>query len=242
MTRLLTVLLLAGCTPATETVRLSNTGAAAWEGCPGRTSTPPFSDPALLSPAPAALSPWAEDFESYAVGTVECASHKASVLHLDVTAGCLGAVRKGAANQYGRGVVLGDVFRVVTTTAWTSQANRVRVWHDAPSAAINWPGIKLFTRYQTEDDLYVGGFLADGRAQVKRKLCGTYVTLAETPWPFPGGGSWHTYEFEADGALLTLRLDGAAVLQASDPVLTWGAAGIRVDSYNGAYLDDWAVR
>ncbi len=47
--------------------------------------------------------------------------------------------------------------------------------------------------------------------------------------------------FEAVGDDLRLYLDDALVLSATSSSLSWGTAGIRIDSADGSYIDDWTI-
>lgn len=191
-----------------------------------------------------------EDFRGYALpSAVECSSDKQQRTHLDVTAGCLTAVPIGA---YSRGQVGGDVFRVVALghdangdgpVAWTDQRVQYRFWYAAPTNTINYPGFKVFARYRSEDDLYVASWRMDGVAQIQKKHCGTYTALAIVKsYGAPAPRTWHWIRFDAIGDQLALYLDGKLVVTAKDPTFSWGTAGIRIDSMDGAYLDDWSVR
>lgn len=184
--------------------------------------------------------PWrGEDFEAYASPeTVECASNKRRRAHLDVTAGCLTAVTLG--DRYRRGRISSDTFRAVALGAkWTDQSIEYRfLYRTASGGGVN-PGFKAFTRYRTEDDLYVASWRLDGIAQIQKKHCGRYTTLAWIPFAPPSPNTWHRLRFDAVDNTLILHLDSTPVLTASSATFSWGTAGIRIDGLPSAYLDDW---
>ncbi len=196
-----------------------------------------------------------EDFRGYGTlpVTVECASDKARRSHLDVTAGCLEAVATGdgryqrglvhtTGEGYFRAVALGHADGEVLPDKWTDQAVEVRFFHRGKTGSTGNPGVKLFARYRSEDDLYVASWRFDGVVQIQRKWCGDYAVLAyRHDLAPPSPDVWHWIRFEALGDDLTLYLDDRAVLHATSSTFSWGTAGIRIDSADGTYLDDWSV-
>jgi hypothetical protein len=195
-----------------------------------------------------------EDFRGYASypTTVECSTDKGRRSHLDVTAGCLEAVTLSD-GRYTRGRVhttADGYFRALARARadgetlpvkWTDQAIEYRFFHRGRTGSEGYPGFKVFARYRSEDDLYVASWRFDGVVQIQRKLCGDYTVLARREMSPPSAEVWHRIRFEALGDQLTLTLDGAAVLRASSHTFSWGTGGIRIDSVDGAYLDDWRV-
>ncbi|HEU5057898.1 MAG TPA: hypothetical protein VFU21_15305 [Kofleriaceae bacterium] len=195
-----------------------------------------------------------EDFRGYGTlpVTVECASDKGRRSHLDVTAGCLEAVAVGDAHYqrglvhttgegYFRAVALGHTAGDELPVKWTDQAIEVRFFHRGRTGSAGMPGFKLFARYRSEDDLYVASWRFDGVVQIQRKLCGEYAVLARREMSAPSANTWHWMRLEALGEDLTLYLDDRAVLHAESGTFSWGTAGIRIDSADGAYLDDWSI-
>lgn len=191
-----------------------------------------------------------EDFSAYALpSTVECSTDKKLRSYLDVTAGCMSAVQVSA---YSRGQVGADVFRVVALghdahgagpVKWTDQSVQYRFWYAAPTNTINYPGFKVFARYNSEDDLYVASWRMDGVAQIQRKHCGTYTALEiDKSYGAPSPRTWHWIRFDVIGDQLSLYLDGKLAVTAKDTTFASGTAGIRIDSMTGAYLDDWSVQ
>jgi hypothetical protein len=211
---------------------------------------------------PASTYPWKgyntsypaedEDFRGYGLpSTVECSSSKSTRSHLDVTAGCLKAIAIGS---YSRGQIeptSNGAFRAVALPftgseknplKWTDQSNQVRFHYAGFSGPGVDPGFKLFVRYRTEMDLYVASWREDGLVNIKKKQAGVYKTLAQTTYPKPSTGTWHTMRFDAIGTKLDFYIDGKKVLSTTDSTFSWGTSGIRTDATPNAYLDDWTVR
>jgi hypothetical protein len=79
-----------------------------------------------------------------------------------------------------------NLFRLVTREKWLDYRQEVRfrtmrVNLSASPERGEWSGIFLFQRYQDSDNLYYAGLRMDGTAVIKKKLNGTYVTLAQRP-------------------------------------------------------------
>jgi hypothetical protein len=197
-----------------------------------------------------------EDFRGYSTlpKTVECGDTKHQRVHLDVTAGCLTALTTGA-GAYTRGQIepIADgSFRAIArgfvpgddehSIKWTDQSTEYRFFYKDQSGTEQNPGFKAFVRYRTEDDLYVASWRTDGVVQIQRKQCGEYTALAVEPnFGPPSKNAWHWIRFDAEGNQLRLYLDHELVLTANTGTFSWGTAGIRIDSMDGAYLDDWRV-
>jgi hypothetical protein len=195
-----------------------------------------------------------EDFSGYGPNMpvmIECSDDKSAVPYLDVTDGCLGAAAVGTytrgqvhatSDGYYRAVALGYATGPNLPTKWTDQAIEYRFYYSAQVGTNGNPGFKAFVRYRTEDDLYVGSWRTDGTAQIQRKQCGVYTELVILPtFGAPTPNAWHTIRFEAIGDELKLTLDGRLAIDTTDHVFSWGTAGIRIDSMDGAYLDNWRV-
>lgn len=207
---------------------------------------------------PVTLHPWVgEDFSQYGAAPgvpveVECSSDKGKRSHLEVTSGCLDAVLIGSQNQYTRGQVrcpdsdfrvlaLGRAAGYVNPVKWTDCTVKFR-FHGHQTGDTNYPGVKAFNRYRTEDDLYVASWRWDGVAQIQRKWLGDYVVLAiADDYGPPSADAWHTMEFSAIGTSLALKLDDVLVLQTTSGTFSWGTCGIRIDGTDGCYIDDWMV-
>jgi hypothetical protein len=197
-----------------------------------------------------------EDFRGYSSTptTVECASAKGRRSHLDVTAGCLEAVTTGE-GRYLRGLARATsdgYFRAIALgylpddsshpIKWTDQSIEYRFYHRGATGSAGNPGFKAFARYRDENNLYVASWRFDGVVQIQRKRCGEYVTLAmRRDRPPPTAGAWHWLRFDAVGSQLRLSLDDELALTASSGTFSWGSAGIRIDSADGTYVDDWSV-
>jgi len=195
-----------------------------------------------------------EDFSGYGTNmpvTIECSDNKAAVPYLDVTDGCLGATMVGTytrgqvhatADGYFRTVALGFATDPQHPAKWTDQATEYRFYYSAQVGTNGNPGFKAFARYRTEDDLYVGSWRTDGTAQIQRKQCGNYTELVILPtFGAPTPNAWHTIRFAAIGDQLELTLDGKLAISTTDTAFSWGTAGIRIDSMDGAYIDSWKV-
>jgi hypothetical protein len=237
-------------------------------GAPGVYS--PFAEPGGHPSGPVDEHPWTgigsngalnvypagdEDFRGYGSALpklVECSNDKDRRSHLDVTTGCLDAVAVGS---YSRGRVRAssrDYFRAlalgytpndsVHPVKWTDQGVEYRFLHHGRTGSGGNPGFKAFARYRSENDLYVASWRFDGVVQIQRKLCGQYTALAVIDdFGPPSANVWHRIAFEADGHELRLYLDDDLVLSATSSSLSWGTAGIRIDSADGTYIDDWIV-
>ena len=112
-----------------------------------------------------------------------------------------------------------NIFRLVTKYEWTDYTEEAYFKIDANnlSASPNRNqsnGILLFNRYQDHNNLYYTGLRVDGNAVIKKKINGTYYTMALNPL-FPG-----TYGPSASPNLLPL--DTWIGLRT---VLTSGASG-----------------
>jgi hypothetical protein len=184
--------------------------------------------------------------------TVECGSSKSERNYLDVTAGCLSAISTSTGTR-GKIQLTSDGSYRSFAKAFTSGGTAPVKWTDAgtsynfyysakPLSVGVTPGFKAFLRYRTEYDLYVASWREDGVVQIQKKQCGVYTALKiDKSYGPPAANKWHNIRFEAVGPKLSLWLDGKLAMTVTDSTFTWGTAGIRIDSYDGAYLDDWKV-
>ena len=196
-----------------------------------------------------------EAFTTYAPlpSLVECGSTKSERTYLDVTAGCLQAVSTSSGNRgkieltsdgsyrsLAKGFKSGDSAHPVK---WTDTGTAYSFYYSkAPVAEGVNPGFKAFLRYRTEYDLYVASWRADGVVQIQKKQCGKYTALKiDKTYGPPAKNTWHTIRFEAVGDKLSLWLDGKLAMTVDDSTFSWGTAGIRIDSYDGSYIDNWKV-
>lgn len=77
-----------------------------------------------------------------------------------------------------------NIFRLVTRSKWKNisqsiyfKINKVNFSKSMERNA--WSGILLFNRYQDGNNLYYAGIRADGHTVIKKKISGTYYTIAE---------------------------------------------------------------
>lgn len=197
-----------------------------------------------------------ENFNGYGSSlpaTVECGGSKSDRTYVDVTCGCLSAISTssgtrgqielttdGSYRSFAKAFKSGDSTHPVK---WTDSGTSYNFYYSkAPlSVGVN-PGFKAFLRYRTEYDLYVASWREDGVVQIQKKQCGVYTPLKIIKdYGAPAANKWHNIRFEAVGSKLTLWLDGKLAMSVNDSTFAWGTAGIRIDSYDGAYLDDWKV-
>ncbi|HYX36004.1 MAG TPA: hypothetical protein VE954_23120 [Oligoflexus sp.] len=199
----------------------------------------------VSGPAKGSLAWPGETFQSMMDSEIVECSDRDSRDHLEITSGCLTARQVG---NYLRGYTDSYSFRALAVgwsegkrVKWTDQINSYRAHikrrqrEDCPTC-----GLHLFTRYRTENDLYVASLRQDGLATIKKKHCGTYTTLAEKKINGLAGNTWYKVQFAAIGRQLTLSLDDKELLKANDATFSWGTSGIRTD-YVDVYLDDWKV-
>jgi hypothetical protein len=194
-----------------------------------------------------------EDFRAYTTpSTIECGSNKGARNYLDVTAGCLGAVSAegGVSGQIHGTSVSEGYYRSFAIpydstgkqVAWTDMGSEYRFKYSQWTSDVSGPGFKIFGRYMTEYDLYVGSWRMDGTVQIQKKHCGEYTILKRIGnYGAPSPNVWHTIKFETVGNQQKLYLDGQLVLTTTDDTIKRGTAGIRIDSAENALIDDWHV-
>ena len=95
-----------------------------------------------------------------------------------------------------------NIFRLVLKSKWKDarQESYFVVKKDNLSSSTNRNasnGLLLFNRYQDGDNLYYAGVRVDGSAIIKKKINGTYYTMAEIKGVYPG-----TYDKESSPNLL----------------------------------------
>ncbi len=242
-----------------QTVALS-TGCAPY----GSDVYTPFASFSAVSSGSVASLPWRgrsasypdaiEDFRGYGPGmpaAVECGSNKSQRDHLDVTAGCLDAVTfggdkvgqtHGTSDGYYRSFALPYDAAHQRQVAWGDQGVEYRFYYSSWTGNVSNPGFKAFVRYLSEYDLYVGSWRMDGVVQIQKKQCGVYTILKRDPgYGPPAPNMWHTIRFEVVGNEQRLYLDGRFAMSTTDDAIKRGTAGIRIDSAEGAYIDDWRV-
>jgi hypothetical protein len=95
-----------------------------------------------------------------------------------------------------------NIFRMSTRSVWRNLRQEVYfvVTGDSYSASPNRNasnGLLFFNRYQDADSLYYTGVRVDGSAVIKKKVNGTYYTMAYVSGIYPG-----TYDRELNPSLL----------------------------------------
>lgn len=138
------------------------------------------------------------------------------------------------------------------------------------NTASSYAGLHLFTRYQTENDLYVASLRYDGAIYIKRKWCGNYIKIAshvakdESNQKLAIDGilplnKWYKLEFSVNGDIATFKINGVqqfilsrynnGYVDLTQPwnlnadlieVIPSGTAGIRLD-YVSTYMDDFLI-
>ncbi|WP_232298464.1 pectate lyase [Leptospira licerasiae] len=193
-----------------------------------------------------------EGFESYIDGSViESSSNKSAQSHIEVTSGTLmskyvsnGVYKRAKTEDYNFRMLLQGLNNGLRVK-WTDQALEARFYIDSWQASSDsWQGIHLFTRYRTENDLYVASLRSDGTVYFKKKLCGTYTTLASGILKDQAGNQkffqtkqWYKLALIATGNHLDFYVDNVLQLSVTDGTFSWGTSGIRTD-YANVYLDD----
>jgi hypothetical protein len=196
-----------------------------------------------------------EDFRGYGTSmpvNVECGGTRGARSYLEVTAGCLDAVADGASTRGQIHVTADGYYRSfalpfaasdhVHPVKWTDQGVEYRFYYTAQTGNEGNPGFKAFVRYRTEYDLYVGSWRMDGVVQIQKKQCGVYTILQRNgSYGAPTPNTWHTIRFQVTGNRIELYLDGKLAMTQIDNTFASGTAGIRIDSLDGALIDDWRV-
>ncbi len=222
----------------------------------------PFRDFSSVSTASVATLPWrgrassypdtTEDFRAYDVPeAVECSNTRGTRDYVDVTSGCLDSVLvggnkvgriHGTSSGYYRSFALPHDPANDRQVAWGDQGVEYRFYYSEWTNNVSGPGFKAFVRYLTEYDLYVASWREDGVVQLQKKQCGQYTVLKRNNnYGAPSKNAWHTIRFEIVGSEMRLYLDGVFAMSAVDDSITHGTAGIRIDSAEGSYIDDWKV-
>jgi hypothetical protein len=148
-----------------------------------------------------------------------------------------------------------NLFRLLTKREWenASVEARFRVVRDNETESSNRNesnGLLLMSRYKDGDNLYYAGVRVDGHAVIKKKLNGSYITLAEKqifPGEYDGENNllpraWLALKSETRtvGDAVELRLymkkesetewtELVSVRDTSNPILGTGHSGIRTD-------------
>ncbi len=241
-------------------------GATLTTGCPAYHDNvySPYVDMGPISTGTPAAYPWrgvagtypdtVEDFRAYSAGSqVECGSNKSARDYLDVTAGCLktassngntvGEIHGTSVSEgYYRSFALPYDSAHGRPAAWTDVGVEYRFFYSQWTSNVSGPGFKIFARYLTEYDLYVGSWRRDGVVQIQKKQCGVYTVLQRnSSFGPPAPNMWHTIRFEVKGNQQRLYLDGQLAMTTTDDAIKTGTAGIRIDSAEASLIDDWKV-
>ncbi|TGL29841.1 pectate lyase [Leptospira koniambonensis] len=193
-----------------------------------------------------------EGFETYTDGTViETSSNKSLQSHLEVTSGTLvskhlsnGIYKRAKTEDYNFRMLIQGLY-TGSRVKWTDQALEARFYIDSWQESSNsWQGIHLFTRYRTENDLYVASLRSDGTVYFKKKLCGVYTPLANGILKDQAGNpksfntkQWYKLTLVAIGNHIDFYVDNVLQLSITDGTFSWGTSGVRTD-YANVYLDD----
>lgn len=192
-----------------------------------------------------------EDFRGYSLpDNVECGGTRAKRDYLEVTAGCLDAVSAGGQGAGKVGMTSAGYYRsfalgfaandAMHPVKWTNQGVEYKFFY-AGGPVGNY-GFKVFVRYRTEYDLYVASWRTDGVVQIQKKECGEYTVLQRNNnYGAPSPNGWHTIKFQVVGNQMKLFLDGQLAMTQTDNTFVTGTSGIRIDSMEGALIDDWRV-
>ncbi|MEK7063844.1 MAG: hypothetical protein AAB955_04120 [Patescibacteria group bacterium] len=163
-----------------------------------------------------------------------------------------------------------NLFRLVSKRTWSNAETSVtfkvnrHTMTDTPNRD-GYSGVLLFARYKDGNNLYYAGIRDDGLAVIKKKVGGTYTTLAggqvfsgtynrNTDSSLIPSNQWMRLALEtvdqADGSVkIVLKLDKendgtyqtvATATDKSNPVKGVGSSGIRTD-YLDAEFDNFRV-
>jgi len=80
-----------------------------------------------------------------------------------------------------------NLFRFITRSKWQNFNQEIQFKVNKTNLSSSperdaWSGVLMFLRYEDSDNLYYAGLRMDGKAVIKKKINGTYFTLAETPF------------------------------------------------------------
>jgi hypothetical protein len=139
----------------------------------------------------------------------------------------------------------------------TMKLNLIRLVSTAVTPKVDWDGVHLFLRYQSQFELYYASVARrDGHVVIKKKCKGgdvnggTYYSLGsseQSGWPMPPG-TWHsvgaTVRTNRDGSVtIELYRDNRVITTATDtgigcpPITAAGATGIRGDNTEFKFRD-----
>lgn len=139
-----------------------------------------------------------------------------------------------------QGYTRDPVFRVVTRQsnfrnfALSADMLKTKLGIDA------WDGLQLFFRYNDPDNLYAAGLRNDNSIHLKKKVKGTYTTLAIAP--VNSNKLYYRYNLKvlAAGDHIEVFVDGQKYIDVRDSSFQTGRVGIRTDNIE-AYFDNFDV-
>lgn len=123
--------------------------------------------------------------------------------------------------------------------AWTGNAYLRDAVVSAEVTPLAGTSHLVSARVQGTSRFYAAGF-QDGEAVILKQDHGTTI-LARTPFAAEPGREYRI-ELKAEGETLTLSIDGALVLTATDPTFRYGMAGLRMASAGRMSVGRFAVK
>ena len=137
----------------------------------------------------------------------------------------------------GNGYYPQNIFRLVTKNSWTNYVEEMqfKIQHTNLTNTPNrdgYSGVLFFSRYRDSDTLYYAGIRMDGMAVIKKKVGGTYYTMASAK-VFPG-----TYNKQSMPSLLPQRQWMRMRLVTEDMLDGSVSLVLYLDKHNtGAYVE-----
>jgi len=132
------------------------------------------------------------------------------------------------------------VFRAVTIKSDFSNFSLSSDMMKTKLGVDDWDGLNLFFRYKDPDNLYVAGLRNDNFLQLKKKVGGTYYTLAQVSLDSTQLNHWYNLKVIAKGSNIQVFVDGQKNIEVVDTSFTSGKVGIRTDNID-AYFDNYKV-
>lgn len=182
-------------------------------------------------------------FSEYSVGEIiGQSSNKDENAPLIVTSGKLvcdsyQGTKQAFTDTYNFRVLLNGMDNNGTRVGWTNSImNAVITPVVSQPNKPSWAGMHLFARYRTEYDLYVASYRFDGLTTIKKKIAGTYTTLAQKKVSPPTLGETYKLQFTTKGTNLAFYINGVKELSVDDSDLSWGTTGVRLD-YTDCYVE-----
>lgn len=139
-----------------------------------------------------------------------------------------------------RGYTSSPIFRVVTNKSDFSNFCLTADMMKTKLGIENWDGLQIFFRYKDYDNLYVTGLRNDNSLHLKKKINGTYYTLAQVPISSNRLNYWYKMKLVAAGKRIQVYVDGQKYIEVTDGSIVSGKVGIRTDNIE-AYFDNFTV-